>query len=205
MKNLTLIFLSFVYFSCYSQNLDTRMLERLNIQRKQQLDPLFLGITHSILPMTISTPVLMIGLGRLKKDEELFNKGVSIVETIAFNGIVTLSMKYAINRQRPSESNPEIDPQTSFNSPAFPSGHTSGAFALATSLSISFPKWYVITPSFIWASAIGYSRIHLGVHYPSDVLAGAIIGSGTALLSYLINRKILSKKQTNKELKTTVR
>lgn len=201
MKHWTFIFLSFIYFSNFSQNLDYRMLERLNIHRNQQLDPLFLGVTHSIVPITVATPILMIGIGHLKKNEGLLNKSISVVESIALNGIVTLSLKYAINRRRPSEKYPEIDPQTSFNSPAFPSGHTSGAFTLATALSISFPKWYVIYPSFIWASAMGYSRMHLGVHYPSDVLVGAIIGSGTALLTHYINQKILAKKKDAKALK----
>jgi membrane-associated phospholipid phosphatase len=51
------------------------------------------------------------------------------------------------------------------------------AFALATSLSLSYPKCYIIVPSFAWASSVGYSRMDLGVHYPSDVLAGAIVGA----------------------------
>jgi membrane-associated phospholipid phosphatase len=61
-------------------------------------------------------------------------------------------------------------------------------------LSIAFPKWYVIAPSFLWASGVGYSRMHLGVHYPSDVLVGALVGSGTAFLTHFLNKKILAKR-----------
>ncbi len=62
---------------------------------------------------------------------------------------------------------------------------------------MAYPKWYIIAPSFAWASAVGYSRMALGVHYPSDVLAGAIIGSGSAYLCYKLN-KWVNKKQSKK-------
>jgi membrane-associated phospholipid phosphatase len=61
---------------------------------------------------------------------------------------------------------------------------------LATSLSLQYPKWYVIAPAYLYAGTVAYSRMDLGVHYPSDVLSGAIIGSGSAYITYKINRKI---------------
>ena len=82
----------------------------------------------------------------------------------------TTGLKFAINRKRPFVTYPDIEKIASAGSKSFPSGHTSDAFATATSLSLAFPKWYVITPSFVWACAVGYSRMDLGVHYPSDVL-----------------------------------
>jgi membrane-associated phospholipid phosphatase len=74
-----------------------------------------------------------------------------------------------------------------------PSGHTSTAFATATSLSMAYPKWYVIIPSYAWASSVGYSRMHLGVHYPSDVFIGAIVGSGSAFLTHKANQWLEKK------------
>ena len=84
------------------------------------------------------------------------------------------------------------------DSPSFPSGHTAAAFSLATSLSITYPKWYVIAPSAVWACGVGFARINQGVHYPSDVVAGAAIGVGCAFANIYINRwlnKILFKKK----------
>ena len=71
---------------------------------------------------------------------------------------------------------------------SFPSGHTASAFALATSLCIKYPKWYVIAPSALWACSVGVSRMNEGVHYPSDVLAGAAIGAGCAIVNIYVNR-----------------
>jgi len=70
------------------------------------------------------------------------------------------------------------------SSRSFPSGHTSAAFSLATTLSIQHPKWYIIIPSYTFASLVGYSRIYLGAHYPSDVIAGALVGTGAAWLNH---------------------
>jgi membrane-associated phospholipid phosphatase len=64
------------------------------------------------------------------------------------------------------------------------------AFATATSLSLAYPKWYVIVPSFAYAGTVAYSRMHLGVHYPSDVAAGAVIGAGCAYLTFLIGKAL---------------
>jgi membrane-associated phospholipid phosphatase len=53
-----------------------------------------------------------------------------------------------------------------------------------------YPKWYVIVPSYSWAVAVGYSRMHMGMHYPSDVLMGAIIGTASSFLSFKVQKWI---------------
>jgi undecaprenyl-diphosphatase len=62
---------------------------------------------------------------------------------------------------------------------SFPSGHAASAFAFATAATIERPELAV--PLFGLAAGVAYSRVHVGVHYPSDVVAGAIIGTGIGL------------------------
>jgi len=69
---------------------------------------------------------------------------------------------------------------------SFPSGHAALSTALATSWSLSHPRWFVVAPSAIWAGAVTTSRLRQGVHYPSDVLTGALLGAGIATGVHLL-------------------
>lgn len=182
----------------YAQNTDIRWLREINLNRNKNLDDTFRLITNSAGPVSVATPLFVYSLGLIKHDSSLKKKGVFIAETFMVSAFVSTALKYSVNRDRPFVTYPELEKETSAKSPSFPSGHTSAAFATATSLSLAFPKWYVVAPSFLYAGAVGYSRMSLGVHYPSDVLAGAIVGCGSAILSYHLNRWI--NKKTGKEL-----
>jgi membrane-associated phospholipid phosphatase len=61
-------------------------------------------------------------------------------------------------------------------SPSFPSGHSASAFAFAVASSSAMPA--LAAPLRLVAASVAYSRVHTGVHYPGDVIAGALIGSG---------------------------
>lgn len=196
MKNyIFLAFLGLFSLQLSAQNLDITLLKKINLERNTALDPTFKLITNSVSPIGIATPLVVTTIGLIQKDKSLQNKGVYIGATLLTSAVITTTLKYTVHRDRPFVTYPEIEQLTSAGSPSFPSGHTSEAFATATSLSLAFPKWYVIAPSFLWASAAGYSRMHLGVHYPSDVLVGAIIGSGSAWLCHELNEKWLEKKE----------
>lgn len=112
--------------------------------------------------------------------------GISLLATAC----VTMGLKAILRRPRPYiKYADDLIPVTTERTYSFPSGHTSFAFSTATSLSLQYPQWYIITPAFLWATAIGYSRMYLGVHYPSDVLTGALIGALAAYITYEIQQR----------------
>ena len=69
---------------------------------------------------------------------------------------------------------------------SFPSGHTTAGFSLAVILASHFPAYSFVMYSL--AATIGVSRIYTGMHYPSDVLSGAFLGTGFALLTHIVKR-----------------
>jgi membrane-associated phospholipid phosphatase len=119
---------------------------------------------------------------------------------IIVSSIVTTGMKKIIHRDRPFITYPDIIKRVEVEGYSFPSGHTSSAFCTATSLSLLFPKWYVIVPSYLYAATVGYSRMYLGVHYPTDVFAGALVGAGCAWLSFKAEKWISKKQNANKTI-----
>jgi membrane-associated phospholipid phosphatase len=148
-----------------------------------------------------AVPLSLLAAGIIENDGHLKKESYEIFGSIAIEILLSEAMKISINRQRPAQKYPlEIFPyRKNINGQSFPSGHTSLAFASAASLSIQYKKWYVTVPAYLWATSVAYSRVYLGVHYPSDVLAGAAVGIGSAYLSHWLGKKIFAVKKKNKQ------
>lgn len=178
----------------HAQNWDINTVKQVN---RWDIHGLSRGLSHSGLILPVGIPTAMGIYALLKKDQPLLKDAVYIGTTVIEAVGVTYGLKYAFDRERPYIKYPDkIHPIEPEDSPSFPSGHTAAAFSLATSLSITYPKWYVIAPSAVWACGVGMARMNQGVHYPSDVLAGAAIGIGCGFANIYINRwlnKILFK------------
>ena len=117
------------------------------------------------------------------------------IELVVCNGI----LKNLFARIRPCDVNTQI--QLLIARPddfSFPSGHTAASFAAAVILFLQLPKKYGI-PALILAVLISFSRLYLGVHYPTDVLAGAVSGTLIALAVHWIFEKKKEKHSENCE------
>lgn len=183
-----------VGYSSRAQNVDIDILRNINHNRNTTLDPTFKTITNSVFPVAVGVPAVVTTLHLLNKDSANKQRAIIIGGTVIISSAITGLLKYTIQRERPFVTYPDINHIKPEDSYSFPSGHTSTAFALATSVTIAYPKWYVATPAYLWASSAAYSRMHFGVHYPSDVIAGALIGSGSAWLCYQLNKRLLQRK-----------
>ncbi len=197
MKRVNYFFLSLlllVSLQVRSQSLDLRLLESINGPANPGPDGRWKAVTNSAIPISIATPFALFIAGQIDHNQNMKEQSYVALASLAGSAILSTTLKAVTHRDRPFITHPDlIYNKQSPTDYSFPSGHTTVAFSTATTLSLSFPKWYVIVPSFAYASAVGYSRIYLGVHYPSDVLGGAILGSGTAFLTYKANQWLHKK------------
>ncbi|MGI6262550.1 MAG: phosphatase PAP2 family protein [Succiniclasticum sp.] len=117
--------------------------------------------------------------------------GVAVTLSVALNGLIANGiLKVLVARPRPFMTYADITPLISHPSGySFPSGHTACAFAVAFVLYQMLPRRYGI-PAMILAFLIGLSRLYLGVHYPTDVLGGMLIGCAIAKLAVPLMRKL---------------
>ncbi|MCK9361545.1 phosphatase PAP2 family protein [Patescibacteria group bacterium] len=135
------------------------------------------------------------GLGYVRKKQvplklSLYDAGWSALAAL----IVANTLGQLIGRLRPYEVSMEIvrlipPPLTAH---AFPSGHTSVAFACAAALTYGRPGWGLV--ALVAAAAVGLGRVFVGVHYPSDVIAGAILGILCASIVRLIRTSNVNRK-----------
>jgi membrane-associated phospholipid phosphatase len=172
---------------------DQRILINIMDKRTEGATRFYKGISNTTQTVATAIPISVLVAGLVTNDKTTIKKGLYLVETAAFTALVTHVMKNSFQRDRPYIKNPDILSTSTSSSYSFPSGHTSTAFATATSVTIAYPKWYVAVPAYAWATSVGYSRIYQGVHYPSDVLAGAVLGAGSAWLMHKANKWLFKK------------
>jgi membrane-associated phospholipid phosphatase len=161
------------------QNLDRELMRHSFRRRSPTLDRSLVGITraanYSRLWLLIAGALAALGGRRGRKAAERGLIAIAIAAAVA-NG----PAKLLARRRRPSSSSRPALIRIP-RSTSFPSGHSAAAFAFVTGACAELPE---LAPALVpLAGAVAYSRVHTGVHYPSDVAAGAAIGVGSGALA----------------------
>lgn len=134
--------------------------------------------------ITIGILFLLLGV----KNKKWRTRGLLVLFSLAANFLVCNAvLKPLVDRTRPYyvlEYTPLIPP---VGDPSFPSGHTAASFAAATAIYAINKKWGIA--AYLFAAIMGFSRLYLGVHFPTDVIFGAIVGMAAAKIVVHIFRK----------------
>ncbi|MEI6020011.1 MAG: phosphatase PAP2 family protein [Bacteroidota bacterium] len=192
----TVIFCLFMMASKYNaQKIDLHILTSINSGTYKTWDKLMLGTSQSVYGLMPLSFASSMASAYYQHDEKQIRNAWRSGANLLLAGGITTGLKYVVNRPRPFITYPnDIKQRDKGVGPySFPSGHTTFAFAMATNLSLSYKKWYITVPAYAYASLVGYSRMRLGVHYPSDVLCGALIGIGSGFLVWRLDEWFLAK------------
>jgi membrane-associated phospholipid phosphatase len=138
--------------------------------------------------------VLLAGVGDARARRTIpLSTGLAAL-SLALACVVSAVLKDAFDRARPEAADPSLVPAIATPSNAsFPSGHAMTAFATAVVVGALHPRlrW----PALAVATLVALSRVYLGVHFALDVLAGAAIGTGIALLVVRTARLLASRRR----------
>ncbi len=135
--------------------------------------------------------IWMVAAKRYQAQAELYH-GAAALASVLVAGLLTQVVKHLVGRARPRAALPpweHFGPSFDSDMHSFPSGHTATSFALAAVLASRFPRWAWLF--YLVAALVGLGRVASGSHYPSDVLAGALLGLGVGLvLAGMARRRI---------------
>jgi len=158
------------------QDIDEQLLRALNIAGE---NPLLDGVLVFLTVLGISYVIVLASVPLWWKGRR--DLGYDVVVLVIVASLFTEVIKLLIDRPRPFEELPDVSTIVSASGPSFPSAHASRAFAVAAIVAIRTSHRYGAT-SLAIASLISLSRVCLGVHWPTDVLAGALLGAALAVV-----------------------
>jgi len=161
------------------KSFDKRLLHWFNDTIKcKVLDRFMYRITN--LGGGIFTTIILLAMIVFGK-EKIRVAGIEGLTSLSVSQIFVQVLKRSLQRERPYNILKNINTfGINLRDYSFPSGHTTASFSIATTMTLNFPSISVILV--ILALTIGISRMYLGVHYPTDVIAGIVIGISSAVI-----------------------
>jgi membrane-associated phospholipid phosphatase len=176
---------------------DIGILRVINSHRFRSLDPVFLFITNTSSIVYITIIAIIAVIGWINRSPLLKLKALQLFTGFLVSYVAIKTLKFTIGRERPFTTYHFLDQLATVDSPSFPSGHTFEACALAMGMMLLFRNSLLNVTIMVWAIMVGLSRMILGVHYFSDVIAGMILGVVTAYLVHLYFLSIPGRKQSS--------
>lgn len=183
----------------YSENsIDVKIFRSFNNIKGSFVHSLIDISNRSLVPVGIGTPIGMFIAARLNKNHYDESSAALLALTEITNEIFTQSLKYSVKRNRPFRTLNNVNITDTSNvkgTYSFPSGHASGSFAIATLLTLRYPdKPVLIAGLYTYALTVALGRLYWGVHYPSDVFTGMLVGAGSAALIYSLRKPLIKAK-----------
>lgn len=195
---LVLVSLHFLALAAVAQTptLDVELLRPINRNETTFKNKYFELCASSVSTLNIAVPAGIAVAGFITRNDKLKKDALFMAGGLAVSALLTKVIKHAVDRKRPFETyNYIVKRDDESGGLSFPSGHTSAAFSMATGMSLRYKKWYFVAPAIIYAGSVGWARMYQGLHYPSDVLAGAVVGAGSAWLSWKIQQWMQGRKE----------
>jgi undecaprenyl-diphosphatase len=152
--------------------------------RSPAADAFFIWITHG---RHFVVPLALLGLGLVFLDGRRGRRiAVALLVTVLLTDPISVQLlKPLVHRVRPCFSVEGVQALISQpRSPSFPSSHAANSFGAATVLFAARRRWWAL--GFLVAGAVSLSRVYVGVHYPSDLVGGAVLGVGCGALAWRV-------------------
>ena len=161
--------------------LDKPILDAVQRNRTSGTDRYFKDVTHLGGGYGQDVAIALLLGGVVSRNERLRDTGFDALQSsIWAAGVVTPIIKKSTGRYRPIQEHGTYDFEPFSHNESFPSGHATNAFAIATAIAAHSDGYVVPTIAYTLATTVAIARVNDRVHFPSDVVAGALIGRAVA-------------------------